>query len=342
MRSFRIGLLGLGRVGRTLLRCSFEQTDVEVVALADPAEPEQLAYLVKFDTLLGRLEETVRLDAGWLSVGHRRLRLDAGECAHTADWSSAEIDLLVVAPGRTVSRAELEKERGRGAPRFLLCAPLQEAPDLTLIRGVNDGALRPDHDVVSVGSVTANAAIPVLKVLFEAFGLERVFLTSVHAYGTHLRLADVPSDNPRTGRAAAENIIPQATNADELVAELLPQLQGRVSGIALNVPVPNGSVVDLTCWHPSAISPSEINRGIEAAANGPLRGILAFETQPIVSSDCLRLPYSGIFDSLSTQVVAGRVSKTLTFYDNAWGYAHRVLEVASQMCRLALAKEDPQ
>ncbi len=342
MQPFRVGVLGAGRVGRTLIRSSLSRADLQVVALADPAEADQLAYLLQFDTLLGRLPHRVRHENGWLVMGEQRLRLYAGEAAQAADWNTAGIDLLVVAPGRAMTRAELEAERDRGAPRFLLCVPLIERPDLTLIRGVNDGELRPEHNVVSIGSVTANASIPVLKVLLEVFGLERVFLTSVHAYGSHLRLADVPSDDPRGGRAAAENVIPQPTNADELIAELLPQLAGRVSGLALNVPVPNGSVVDLTCWHPHSLCAADINAAMEQAIAGPLAGILAFETEAIVSSDCLHSSHSGVFDSLSTQVVAGRISKTLTFYDNSWGYVNRALETAAKMCRLAIVEGDNQ
>lgn len=332
-RPIRLGLLGAGRVGRTLLRKALGHAELEVVAIADPAEPEQLAYLLRFDTLLGRLPVPVRPEPGWLAMGERRVRLFAGEAASAADWAAAEIDLLIVAPGRSVTRAELEEEMRKGAPRHLLCVPCAEPPDLTLVRGVNDTALSSRQRVVSIGSVTANASIPLLKILLERFGVERVFLTSVHAYGTHLRLADVPSDDLRGGRAAAENIIPQPTNADELIVELLPALAGKVSGLALNVPVANGSVVDLTCWHPREIVAAEINDVVREAAAGPLAGILAYETEPIVSSDCLQSEHSGVFDSLSTQVVAGRISKTLTFYDNAWGYVSRALEVALRWCQ---------
>jgi glyceraldehyde 3-phosphate dehydrogenase len=196
-----------------------------------------------------------------------------------------------------------------------------------VVAGVNGEALEPRHRIVSVGSVTANCVGPVLRVLHRSFGVERAFLTTVHAYTSHLHLADVPTAEWRTGRAAGENIIPHSTNADDVLADLLPELNGRVSGLALHVPVPNGSLVDLTCWHSRPVTVEEINSAVRDAAAGELAGVLAYETEPIVSSDVLGTRFSGVFDSLSTMVVAGRVSKTITFYDNAWGYANRVLDL---------------
>jgi glyceraldehyde 3-phosphate dehydrogenase len=216
-----------------------------------------------------------------------------------------------------------------------VCSPSDELTDATIVVGVNDKRLAAEHRIVSAGSVTANCAAPVLKVLAAEFGIERAFLTSVHAYSNQLRLADVPTDDMRSGRAAAENIIPQPTNADELIAALLPELAGRISGLAINVPVPNGSLVDLTCWHPREVTAEAINAALRSAAEQSLYGILAYETEPIVSSDILHSTYSGTFDSLSTMVVGGRVSKTLTFFDNGWGYCHRVIDLLRRLSTFA-------
>lgn len=333
MSALSIGLLGCGRVGRNLVRILRDSPELEVLAIQDRAEAAQVEYLLKFDSLLGRFPDPIRLDGETLVVGERRIALFPADA--TPDWRALGVDVVVLATGRPTPRAEAEAHLARGAGRVVLCTPLIEPADATVVFGVNQGTLQASHRVISVGSVTTNCAAPVLKVLAGSFGIERVFLTTVHAYGANLALADVPAEDMRSGRAAAENIIPQPTNADELIAELLPELAGRISGMSMNVPVANGSVVDLTCWHPRPVLPEEINAALAAACNGPLAGVIRYETEPIVSSDVLHSIYSGTFDSLSTMTVGGRVSKTLTFYDNAWGYAHRVVELLGKLAAFA-------
>jgi glyceraldehyde 3-phosphate dehydrogenase len=333
MSALSIGLLGCGRVGRNLVRILRDSPELEVLAIQDRAEAGQVEYLLKFDSLLGRFPDPIRLDGQTLEVGGRRIGLFPAEA--TPDWRALGVDVVVVATGRPTLRAEAEAHLARGAGRVVLCTPLVEPADATIVFGVNQGALQATHRVISVGSVTTNCAAPVLKVLADGFGIERAFLTTVHAYGANLALADVPAEDLRSGRAAAENIIPQPTNADELIAELLPELAGRISGMAMNVPVANGSVVDLTCWHPRPVTPEEINAALAAACDGPLAGVIRYETEPIVSSDVIHSTFSGTFDSLSTMTVGGRVSKTLTFYDNAWGYAHRVVGLLGRLAAFA-------
>jgi len=340
MTPLSIGLLGCGRVGRNLIRILTRSNDLEVAAVADPFEPEQIEYLLKFDTLLGRFPEPLALEGDELVIGAKRIAVHAGADATHPDWRALGVDVVVFATGKPVGRAEIEAEIARGASRVVLCSPPAEPPDATIVFGVNEETLRAEHRVVSAGSVTAVCIAPILRLLEGSFGVERAFLTTVHAYGTRLALADVPADDMRSGRAAAENIIPQQTNADELLAELLPSLAGKVSGLAMNVPVPNGSVVDLTCWHPRDVSAEEINGVVRAAAEGPLYGVVDYEVEPIVSSDIVKTTYSGTFDSLSTMVVGGRISKTLTFYDNAWGYAHRVVDLLRRLA--AFAEEETQ
>jgi len=326
MYASTIGLVGCGRVGRTLVRQLARHPRLRLAVIEEPSAPEAVEYLLRFDTLLGRFPgELRRTESGFTIDGRDVLLTAPGE--QVPDWRRLGVELVVEASGRERSRAQLERHLAAGARRVIVCSPTAEPPDLTLVAGVNHDALRAEHRIVSVGSVTANAAGPVLRSLASAVGIERAFLATVHAYTTQLRLADVPAPDMRSGRAAAENIIPQPTNADEVLSELLPDLAGRISGIALHVPVPNGSVADLTCWHPRPVTAEEINQAMRAACGGRLAGLVAFEDQPIVSSDILQTPYSGVFDSLSTMVVAGRVSKTLTFYDNGSGYAHRVVEL---------------
>lgn len=326
-----IGLVGCGRIGRSVVRLLARQERLRLELVEEPAEPEAVEYLLRFDTLLGRFPGTIERTNGSLVIDGREVALRAPENGGVPPWGDLGIELVVEASGRERSRAELESHLVAGAKRVVLCSPPGEPPDLTWVAGVNAERLAAEHRIVSVGSVTANAAGPVLRVLAHELGVERAFLSTVHAYTSQLRLADVPAPDMRSGRAAAENIIPQPTNADEVLSELLPELAGRISGLAMHVPVPNGSVVDLTCWHPRPVTAEDVNSALRAACAGELAGIVDYEDQPIVSSDILMTTYSGVFDSLSTQVVAGRVSKTLTFYDNGWGYANRVVELLDRL-----------
>jgi len=235
----------------------------------------------------------------------------------------------------------VERHFAAGAKRVILCSPPAEAPDLTVVFGVNEDQLRPEHRIVSASSVTAIAAGPVIKTLDEAFGVDRVFLTTVHAFTNQQRLADVPHDDPRRGRAAGENIIPQETHAAELLADLLPDLRGKITGYSMNVPVANGSVVDLVCWHQKPVTVETVNEVVRNAAMGDrLKHVLGYETEPIVSSDILHSEYSGTYDSLATMVLGKNVSKTLTWFDNGWGYAHRVVDLLRRFEQLDGAQKE--
>jgi glyceraldehyde 3-phosphate dehydrogenase len=338
MSTLKLGLVGCGRIGRNLVRLLAHDEVLRLTAIEEPSEPSAVEYLLRFDTLLGRFPEPLARVDGGLEIAGRQVALFAPPSDGPPRWRDLGISVVIEASGRERSRADLEAHLEAGARRVILCSPPGEPPDATIVAGVNDDALEPGHRLISAGSVTANCAGPVLKVLERAFGIERAFLTTVHAYTSQLRLADVPAPDMRSGRAAAENIIPQPTNADEVLAELLPELSGKISGMALHVPVPNGSVVDLTCWHPGRVDAEQINGAVRKAAEKELAGILDFETEPIVSSDILQTTYSGVFDSLSTMVVSGRVSKTLTFYDNAWGYAHRVIDLLRRVAAFEAAE----
>jgi glyceraldehyde 3-phosphate dehydrogenase len=339
MTPLRIGLNGCGRIGRNLVRILTRQSGLELVAIVDPADPEGVEYLLKFDSLHGRFPAPISRREGALEIDGREVALQKPPAEGAPDWSAFDVDVVIEASGRLVSRASSEEHLAAGARRVLLCSPPSEPPDATIVVGVNDAALHREHRIVSAGSVTANCAAPILSVLDRSFGIERVFLTTIHAYSNQLRLADVPADDMRSGRAAAENIIPQPTNADELLAELLPHLAGRISGLAINVPVANGSIVDLACWHSRDVTVEEINGAVAGAVEGPLYGVVDYETEPIVSSDILRSTFSGTFDSLSTMVIGKRLSKTLTFYDNGWGYGHRVVDLVRRLGQLDAAVE---
>jgi glyceraldehyde 3-phosphate dehydrogenase len=245
------------------------------------------------------------------------------------------VDTVIEATAQNRTREDFEKHLKQGAKRVILCVPQKTPPDITVVMGVNDDQLKPEHRIVSNGSCTAHCAAPVVKILHAAFGIRRAFLSTVHAYTNQQRLADVPSEDKRRGRAAAENIIPQETNAAQVVTELIPGLAGRLSGASMNVPVPNGSVVDLVCWHEKPVTELAINEVIRtAAASNPWRGILNYEDDPIVSSDIIRSTYSSTFDSMATMVQKENVSKTLSWYDNGWGYAHRVVDLIKKFMEI--------
>jgi glyceraldehyde 3-phosphate dehydrogenase len=298
--------------------------------VSDVADPAALAYLLRFDTILGRFPDEVSIKDGNLYVAGRQVRMLTEEKGSqtTPPWGELGVDVVIEATSKYRTRAEVERHFAAGAKRVILCSPPAEPPDFTIVFGVNEDQLRPEHRIVSVASATAIAAGPVLKVLDDAFGVERAFLTTVHAFTNQQRLADVPDDDPRRGRAAGENIIPQETHAADLLAELLPDLKGKISGYSLNVPVANGSVVDLVCWHQRPVTVDAVNEVVRtAAASDGLKHILGYETEPIVSSDILLSEDSGTFDSLGTMVLGNEVSKTLTWFDNGWGYAHRVVDL---------------
>jgi glyceraldehyde 3-phosphate dehydrogenase len=325
-----IGLMGLGRIGRNIFRILYKSNDLRIEAVSDVADPAALAYLLRFDTILGRFPDELSVKDGHLYAAGRQIRMFTEEkgAQTTPPWGDLGVDVVIEATSKFRTRAEVERHLAAGAKRVILCSPPADPPDLTVVFGVNEQDLRPEHRIVSNASSTANAAAPLLEILNDAFGIKRVFLTTVHAFTNQQRLADVPDDDPRRGRAAGENIIPQASNSAEVIMDLLPELKGKITGLAMNVPVPNGSVVDLVCWHEKPVTVESINEVVRTAtASARWKDVLAYEDDPIVSSDVLLTPQSGTFDSLATMVMGTHVSKTLTWFDNGWGYAHRVVDL---------------
>jgi glyceraldehyde 3-phosphate dehydrogenase len=328
-------LAGLGRIGRNLFRILYRSEEVRIVAIDDPADHEALEYLIRFDTLFGPFPDEISLREGHLYAFGRQIPM----LSEDPDWSEHGVDIVVEATGRPRTRAEMERHLERGARRVVLCVPPVDAPDRTVVMGINQDRLQATDRIVSNGSCTAHCAAPVIKLLDEAFGIERAFLTTVHAYSNEQRLADVPAEDPRRGRAAAENIIPQESNAAQVIMGLFPHLEGRLTGQAMNVPVANGSVVDLVCWHDKPVSVASINEVVRTATSR-WPGILHYEDDPIVSSDIIRSSYSSTFDSQATMVLGERVSKTLAWFDNGWGYAHRVVDLVRQLAALEEAEAD--
>jgi glyceraldehyde 3-phosphate dehydrogenase len=328
MQPIRVGLSGFGRIGRNLFRILYKNTEVQISAISDIADHAALEYLIRFDTIFGPFPEELSIKEGHLYVHGRQIPMFSGQRPGDVPWGDLGIDIVVEATGQQRTREELEGHLGAGAKAVILCAPPKDPPDITIVMGVNDHQLRIEDRIVSNASCTVHCAAPVMKILHEAFGIEKAFLNTVHAYTNQQRLADVPAKDPRRGRAAAENIIPQSTNSAQMIMGLIPELEGRVVAEAMNVPVPNGSCVDLVCWHEKPVSVTAVNEVIRTAVSSERwKEILHYEDDPIVSSDIIRSAYSGTFDSVATMVLGDRMSKTLSWYDNGWGYAHRVVDL---------------
>lgn len=334
MSPIRVGLMGFGRIGRNLFRILYDRDDIRIAAISDIADHASLEYLLRFDTILGRFPDEVSIKGSNLYVLGRQIPMLDARDPGDVPWDALGVDVVIEATARPRTRAELVPCLERGAKRIILCAPPAEPPDITVVRGVNDDDLHPEHRIISNASCTAHCVAPLIKILHDAFGIERAFLTSVHAYTNQQRLADVPAADKRRGRAAAQNIIPQETKSAEVLMVLMPALRGRIAGMAMNVPVPNGSVVDLVSWHDRPVTAEAINEVVRTAALSRYKGLLDYEDEPIVSSDIVRSPYSGTFDSLATMVLDERVSKTLCWYDNGWGYAHRVVDLIERFVEM--------
>ena len=330
----RVGLMGFGRIGRDLFRLLYNRDDIRVAAVNDIADHKGLEYLLRFDTIQGRFPTEISVHGGHLYVDGQQIPLISERREEDVAWGALGVDVVIEATGKPVPRRQVERHLENGAKRVILCVPPEDPPDITVVMGVNHEQLRPEHRIVSNASCTAHAIGPIVKILHNAFGIERAFLSTIHAYTNQQRLADVPSVDKRRGRAAAENIIPQATSVAEVVMGLVPELQGKIQGMAMNVPVPNGSLVDLVCWHDKPVTETAVNEVIRTAAAGSYRDILDYEDEPIVSSDILQSPYSGTFDALGTMILGDKVSKTLTWFDNSWGYTNRVVDLIQYLSEL--------
>jgi len=325
--------MGFGRIGRSVFRLLYRREDLKVEAISDIADHKALEYLLRFDTVLGRFPDEVSVRDGSLFCRGRRVTMVSGREPRDVPWGDLGVDLVVDASARYRSREELQGHLDRGARRVILCVPPRDEPDITVVMGVNEGDLRPEHRLISNASSTAQCAAPILRYLHETFRLRRVLFTTVHGYTNQDRLADVPHDDLRRGRAAAENIIPTATNAPTLLGKLIPDLEGRIEGIALNVPVPDGSLVDMVAWTERKVDPVSVNEIIRTAAAGPLKGIVRYEEEPIVSSD-VRGPESAVFDSLSTMTLGDDLLKVVAWFDNGWGYSNRVVDLIERIVAL--------
>jgi len=328
----RVAINGFGRIGRSVFRILNAREDIDVVAINDLFDPNVLAYLLKYDTVMRGFGQEVRLEGDVLKTPYEEVKMLAIKDPTQLPWKEMEIDVVIEATGIFRSRAKLQPHIDAGAKRVVLTVPAKDEIDYTVVLGVNEDGLKPEHRIISNASCTTNCLAPVAKVLNDAFGIKEGIMNTTHAYTNDQRLADVPHADWRRGRAAAENIIPTTTGAAKAVGKVIPELKGKLDGMALRVPVPDGSVVDLVCEVNKDVTVAEVNAAVKLAAQSPrLKNVLLYSEDPIVSSDIVGDAYSSVFDAEFTRVIGKRIVKVLAWYDNEWGYSMRVVDLVSML-----------
>ena len=327
-----IAINGFGRIGRSILRIIVENnSDINVVAINDLGNYENLAYLLKHDSVMGILDNDVRVEGDKLLVDGRSIHLTSIKDPAELPWKELNVDVVVESTGIFRDSESLNKHLSAGAKKVLLTVPPKDDIDATIVLGVNDEDLKPDDKIVSNASCTTNCLAPIAKVLDDNFGIKSGLMTTVHAYTNDQALAETTHSDFRRGRSATQNIIPTSTGAAKAVGMVLPKLNGKLDGMAMRVPVPDGSVVDLVVELENNVTIDEINKAVKNAADNELNGILEYSDIPLVSTDILNNPHSSIYDASSTQLLEGNHVKVVCWYDNEWGYSNRVVDLIGNL-----------
>jgi len=323
----KVGINGFGRIGRNFLRAALAaKAPVEIVAVNDLTSIDTLAHLIKYDSILGRIDQEVNFDYNSLTIGGKKIRVFAEKDPAALPWSSVGADIVIESTGRFTKASDAAKHLSGGAKKVVISAPATDE-DVTIVLGVNEGSYDPkNHKIISNASCTTNCLAPMAKVLHENFGIVRGFMTTVHAYTNDQVILDFPHKDLRRARSAATNIIPTSTGAAKAIGLVLPELKGKLDGYALRVPVPTGSITDLTVEVTKETTAAEVNSVMKAAANGALKGILRYTEDPIVSTDIVTDPHSSIFDAGITKVIGNQI-KVASWYDNEWGYSNRLVDL---------------
>ncbi len=326
--SVKIGINGFGRIGRNYFRAALAKgSDIEIVAVNDLSDPASLAHLLKYDSVGGRLNATVEVDGDNIVVNGKPIKVLAERDPANLPWGALGVEIVIESTGRFTKAADAQKHIEAGAKKVIVSAPATGADVATLVLGVNedtyDAAI---HNIISNASCTTNCLAPLVKVFLDNFGIERGLMTTIHAYTADQNLQDGPHSDLRRARAAALNIIPTSTGAAKALGIVIPESVGKLDGYALRVPVPTGSITDLTLTASRDVTVDEVNAAYKAAAEGPLKGILSYTEDPIVSSDIVGDPHSSIFDAGLTKVIGDQV-KVASWYDNEWGYSNRLVDL---------------
>jgi glyceraldehyde 3-phosphate dehydrogenase len=332
----KIGINGFGRIGRNVFRASLNNPEVEVVAVNDLTDAQTLAHLLKYDSVHGVLDLPVEARENTLIVGGKEIKVLAERDPAQLKWADYGVEIVVESTGRFTKREDAAKHLEGGAKKVIISAPATNE-DITIVMGVNEDKYDPEkHTVISNASCTTNCLAPFAKVLHEKFGIVRGLMTTVHSYTNDQQILDLPHKDLRRARAAATNIIPTSTGAAKAVALVLPELKGKLNGFAMRVPTPNVSVVDLVAELKTDVTVEEVNRVLKEAAEGPLKGILGYSEEPLVSSDYNGNPASSTIDALSTMVLEGNMVKVVSWYDNEWGYSNRVVDLCNYVAKRGL------
>lgn len=329
----RVAINGLGRIGRVFLKRALEK-GINVVAINDLAEPETLAYLMKYDSVYRNYDKKVEAGHGFIKIGSKKILIFSEKDPEQLPWKKLQVDVVLDSTGIFKDRDGAGKHLKAGAKRVVISCPAKE-PDVTIVLGVNGEKLKKEHKIISMASCTTNCLAPVAKVLNDSFGIKKGFMTTVHAYTNDQKTLDIVHKKLRRGRAAAQNIIPTSSGATSAVGEVIPSLKGKMDGLAMRVPVPCGSIVDFVVELKKNVSVEDINKAMKKAALGKMKGILQYNEDEIVSSDILSNFHSSIFDSTGTQVIGvggkGNMVKVLSWYDNEFGYSSRLVDLIKRL-----------
>lgn len=333
----KVGINGFGRIGRNAYRAAIARKDYgkgfDIVAINDIAPVDSLAYMLKYDSVYGKLDQEVKVDGSSILVGGRRLEVTQAKDPAEIPWKKLGADVVIESTGLFTEKEKAAKHLTAGASKVVISAPAKE-PDVTIVLGVNfDRYDKAKHDVISMASCTTGSLAPPAKVINDKFGIEKGMMTTVHAYTGDQRLVDLPHKDFRRGRAASLSIIPTSTGAAKAIGEVIPSLKGRMNGFALRVPTPFGSATDLSFTTRSDLTAEDINKALKEAAEGPMKGIMQYCTEPIVSADIIGNPHSAVIDGLTTMVIGGKgnFAKILSWYDNEWGYSNRLVELTQKL-----------
>jgi glyceraldehyde 3-phosphate dehydrogenase len=328
----KVGINGFGRIGRNLFRAAHAAgSDLEFVAVNDLIDSEMIAHLLRYDSVLGRFPGEIEVTDAGIRVDGSELRVLNEKDPSALGWGDLGVEVVIESTGLFTKRDDAQKHLDAGAKKVIISAPATD-PDITVALGVNFDSYDPEqHNIISNASCTTNCLAPVAKVLQDTVGIERGLMTTIHAYTADQRLQDMPHKDYRRARAAAVNLIPTSTGAAKAIGLVIPELQGKLNGVAIRAPVITGSLIDLTCDVGRETSAEEVNDAMRQAAEGPLQGILEYTEDPIVSTDIVTNPHSSIFDSEQTGVIDGRFLKVFSWYDNEWGYSNRCVELAEKV-----------
>ena len=325
--SIKVGINGFGRIGRNIFRVIAEREDIDVLAINDLTDARTLSILLKYDSVHGRFNGEVGTKDNALVVKGKEIRLTKERDPASLPWKELGVEVVIESTGIFTKKADCEKHLEAGAKKVILSAPAKDQLDATIVMGINENDLKPEHKIVSNASCTTNCLGPLAKVINDNFGIEKGLMTTIHAYTNDQKVADLMHSDLRRARAAAINIIPTTTGAAKAIGEVIPELKGKLDGMAMRVPVANGSVTDLVASVKKNVSIEEINNVIKASSENELKGILEYCEDPIVSSDIIDNAHSCIFDALSTYVIGDNLIKVIGWYDNEWGYSNRMVDL---------------